>query len=435
MQEKQKGDTRKQKLAVIKEDEIKRKRQYEDYDLGIEEGDRIAKYEPETVRKALNDRDFIKGFTDVFLKGSKKGVQNTLLYNTASILLIYFASWVIVHYFYNQQLNYCENRVIVSSPTRPSESFLGLNLREKECAAIFVLKENWDGYIKAAHDTEKNLLKLLTFLLGFYVKRMMARWWDQVSSIPTMEPICLAMNGMGTAIDDKGGDDGLNKFKTRIARYIILSWTMCLSGMSRPLNSNLKDKDSMIEKGLITKQEWESLTTMGGSRDGWKDKWWIPLSWATKLVNNDEKNGKKQFTDHKYIMSEISKFGQKLQHVSLYADNPMPRIQGQAVTIAAWSLLIVGVLAGQGKNFSEDTPGNASHNVIKFLTNLPLINFVIYILMFAWIKVGEKLSNPFGSDYQIDIDTVSRLDYEIWMASHLIQKKSLLPDQNIKLMV
>jgi len=100
-----------------------------------------------------------------------------------------------------------------------------------------------------------------------------------------------------------------------------------------------------------------------------------------------------------------------------------------------WSLLIVGVLAGQGKNFSEDTPGNASHNVIKFLTNLPLINFVIYILMFAWIKVGEKLSNPFGSDYQIDIDTVSRLDYEIWMASHLIQKKSLLPDQNIKLMV
>jgi len=369
------------------------------------------------------------------LKGSKKGVQNTLLYNTASILLIYFVSWVIVHYFYNQQLNYCENRVIVSSPTRPSESFLGLNLREKECAAIFVLKENWDGYIKAAHDTEKNLLKLLTFLLGFYVKRMMARWWDQVSSIPTMEPICLAMNGMGTAIDDKGGDDGLNKFKTRIARYIILSWTMCLSGMSRPLNSNLKDKDSMIEKGLITKQEWQSLTTMGGSRDGWKDKWWIPLSWATKLVNNDEKNGKKQFTDHKYIMSEISKFGQKLQHVSLYADNPMPRIQGQAVTIAAWSLLIVGVLAGQGKNFSEDTPGNASHNVIKFLTNLPLINFVIYILMFAWIKVGEKLSNPFGSDYQIDIDTVSRLDYEIWMASHLIQKKSLLPDQNIKLMV
>jgi hypothetical protein len=253
--------------------------------------------------------------------------------------------------------------------------------------------------------------------------------------MPTIEPICLAMNGMGTAIDAKGGDEGLNKFKTRIARYMILSWTMCIAGMSRPLNSNFKDKDSLIEKGLITKKEWEALTTMGGSRDGWKDKWWLPLSWATKLVNEDEKNGKKQFADHKYIMSEIAKFGHKLQHVSLYADNPMPRIQTQAVTIAAWSLLLVGIVAGQDKNFSEDKQGDISHSFIKFFTNLPYINFIIYILMFAWIKVGEKLSNPFGSDYQIDIDTVSRLDYEIWMASHLIQKKSLLPDQNIKLLV
>ena len=426
-------------LGVVKEDVVKRKRQLEDYDLGTTASNPIAVYDPEVVREFLNDRDYTKGFKHLLLKRSTKGLQNSLFYNTAAILSAYFVFWIIVHVFYVHNLHKCtaptlNSTINTGTPTQQSDSFI----EGKRCAVVNYVDENFDRFVKSANNAHTNLLKLLMFLLGFYVKRMMARWWDQVSKIPTMEPICLAMNGMGTAIEDKGGDEGLNNFKIKIARYVLLSWTMCLCGISRPLNSKYKEKDAWIDKGLITRKEWEALTTIGGSRDGWKDKWWIPLNWATKLINEDEKIGKKQFADHKYIMSEISKFGDGLQHISLYGENPMPKIQKQAITIAGWILLLVGVFAGQGKSFADDSSNkhhSKSHGFIKFFVNFPYINFLIYILIFAWIKVGEKLSNPFGSDYQIDIDTVSRLDYEVWVASHLIQKNSLLPDQNIGLLV
>ena len=429
----QRIQTRKQ-IGIIQEDVIKRKRQYEDYDLGSNANNQIAKYEPQLVMDALNERDYILGFRHLFLKGTKKGLQNTLVYNTSVILMIYFIFWLIFYVFYEHFTTSCVEPTHYKNmaPTVPNQQ--SGNTKSFGCAVFNSLDDNVNKYIESAKNTEKNLLKLMTFLLGFYVKRMMARWWDQVSKIPTMESICLAMNGMGTSIDEKGGDDGLNKFKQRIARYLLLSWTMCLSGMSLSLNIKY-DKDALINKGLITRKEWEALTNMGGSKDGWKDKWWIPLSWATKLINVDEKVGKKQFADHKYIMTEISKFGEKLQHICLYSENPMPRIQRQAITTAAWALLIVGVLAGQERNLVDDGIPDAGHIVIKFFLNMPLINFIIYILIFAWIKVAEKLSNPFGSDYQVDVNTVSRLDYEIWMASHLIQKNSMLPDQNIRLAV
>ena len=425
-------------LGVVKEDVVKRKRQLEDYDLGTTASNPIAIYDPEVVREFLNDRDYTKGFKHLLLKRSAKGLQNTLFYNTAVILILYSVFWFVVHYFYVQYVQRCtastsNSAINTATPTQQADSFV----EGKRCAVVNYIDENFDKFITSANNTHKNLLKLMMFLLGFYVKRMMARWWDQVSKIPTMEPICLAMNGMGTAIEEKGGDEGLNNFKIKIARYVLLSWTMCLCGISRPLNSKYKEKDAWIEKGLITRKEWEALTTIGGSRDGWKDKWWIPLNWATKLINEDEKIGKKQFADHKYIMSEISKFGDGLQHISLYSENPMPKIQKQAITIAGWFLLLVGVFAGQGKSFADNSNNEHSvfHGFIKFFINLPYMNFLIYILIFAWIKVGEKLSNPFGSDYQVDVDTVSRLDYEVWVASHLIQKNSLLPDQNIGLLI
>ena len=410
-------------IGFVNEDVVKRKRQLEDYDLGTTANNPLAKYDPEVVRGFLDDRDYTKGFRSLLFKRSTKGLQNTLFYNTAAILFMYSLIWFVAHFFYVHNVQDCTSNSTIKG---------------KKCAVINYVDENFDKFVKSANNAHKNLLKLMMFLLGFYVKRMMARWWDQVSKIPTMEPICLAMNGTGTAIEEKGGDEGLNNFKIKIARYVLLSWTMCLCGISRPLNSKYKEKDAWIDKGLITRKEWEALTTIGGSRDGWKDKWWIPLNWATKLINEDEKIGKKQFADHKYIMSEISKFGDGLQHISLYSENPMPKIQKQAITIAGWFLLLVGVCAGQEKSFADDSSNeehSVSHGFIKFFVNLPYINYLIYILIFAWIKVGEKLSNPFGSDYQIDIDTVSRLDYEVWVASHLIQKNSLLPDQNIGLLI
>ena len=393
---------------VIKEDKIPRNRRIEDYDLEINETNQIAKYDSEVVFKVLNSRDLIKGS---FLEKSIQGLKNTLIFNTFGIVIVYLIMYYTVHCFYVQNLHLSSEK----------NSTLG------EFQTL--IDKNFQGFVKHYKGAQANLLKIMTFLVGFYVKKMMERWWSQVSSVPGMESVCLAMNGIGWHVADKGGIDGMIAFKSKIARYCLLSWTMCFSGISKPLHIKFTEKDAFIEKGLITKDEWRAIMNEGGSKDGWKDKWWIPLSWAFTIINEDEKNGKGLFKDHKYIMSNVGNIGHQLAHISEYAETPVPPIQNQACTIAAWVLLILGVFAGQTEHFAEhDGVGDisAEHRLIMVVSNFPVLQCIVFLLIFGWLNAGSRLNKPFGSDYEFAVDTVSRLDYEIWMASNLINKNSLL---------
>ena len=236
------------KVAVIKEDRINRNRKLEDYDIGSSTSPKIANYEPEVVRRSLNERDRLK---ESLLEKTKKGFQNTLIYNTIGILIVYLAGYLIVHYFYVHKRRSCQpstdEQNNLPSPSLPNSEHVSTSKNNMGLVCVFVQKihSNFDYHIKATTQNERKLLILMTFLIGFYVKKMMERWWAQVSGIPNMESLCLGMNGMGTSVPEKGGEDGLNNFKTRIARYVLLSWTMCLcgvmprcpNGLSRPMRT------------------------------------------------------------------------------------------------------------------------------------------------------------------------------------------------------
>ena len=49
--------------------------------------------------------------------------------------------------------------------------------------------EGW----KADHES---LVKVLTFLLGFYTATVMRRWWFQVSHMPMITNVTMILNGM-----------------------------------------------------------------------------------------------------------------------------------------------------------------------------------------------------------------------------------------------
>ena len=95
-----------QKVGVIKEDKIPRNRRVEDYDLGPNARNQVAKFDPEVVREALNERDLITGS---LFKRSAKGFKNTLIFNTLGILIVYLVLYYVVHIFYVQNVlqNYC----------------------------------------------------------------------------------------------------------------------------------------------------------------------------------------------------------------------------------------------------------------------------------------------------------------------------------------
>ena len=98
---------------------------------------------------------------------------------------------------------------------------------------------DWSGH-------EKEMQKVLCLLLGFYVKTIIGRWRNQSSKLPSMEEVCGAVNGFVLHKDE--GKQAV--FKRKIARYCLLSWTMCLTSISSGLKKKFDDERKYIEKAV-----------------------------------------------------------------------------------------------------------------------------------------------------------------------------------------
>ena len=178
-----------------------------------------------------------------------------------------------------------------------------------------------------------------------------------------------------------------------------------------------------IEKGLLTQEEYNTLSgnksSDGGSLDGWIDKWALPLTWASQLINQDfQKKGNKVVPkDTKEIMVPLNAYQDSLLKIVNTFENKLPKIQTQAVQFAVWSFIILGVIAGQqtSNRFMIRELGWG----VLFI-NIPWVELVKYALINAWMKVAIYLQNPFGEDLGYDIDLVSYLDVEIWKAASMI---------------
>ena len=73
----------------------------------------------------------------------------------------------------------------------------------------------------------------------------------------------------------------------------------------------------------------------GGSDEGWKDQWWIPMTWAICLVNAHSSHRGVKVKDNKDFIGALNRFQQRLQEVSLYQQHNLPLIYGQ-VCGAPW---------------------------------------------------------------------------------------------------
>ena len=94
-----------------------------------------------------------------------------------------------------------------------------------------------------------SITKLLTFFLGFYVSQVMARWWYQISANPSMDNICLALNGVVfyTSETNARTTKDEENFKKKIIRYCLLSWTMCMSNFSQCVKDQFNDEKVKIK--------------------------------------------------------------------------------------------------------------------------------------------------------------------------------------------
>jgi len=280
-----------------------------------------------------------------------------------------------------------------------------------------------NGWVNTMKSHDSTAAKYLTFILGFYVGQMIKRWWDQVMSLPYIDPIA---NGLAGFVQVEFKDDLKSKeaaldLRKKIARYCLLSWTMCFSTISIPLQRKFKSGENYLEKGLLTSPELAALK-QSAYPTTFSAQWWIPLNWASALINSVHPDSQGcKLKEQKGLIKELNYFVSKLHNVARYQTNPLPLIYSQAVMVAIYSWLLLGVFSSQYvKDVNFENQGTIK-DITSILRTVPLFQIVKIILIYAWMKVANIVRNPFGMDNDYDINLEKMLDQNIWKASLTIK--------------
>ena len=295
--------------------------------LNIEDDIVIAKYDKSIVttkHKKIWNNKLLSMF-------NLKYFTRSILGKTWHILLMYLVMYYIIQTLY--QLGYlttfCKNHMFFDPENHATE-----------CEVMI------DDWFTHWRETDRMMLSCVTFLLGFFVNHVVKRWWDQITRVPTIEPIIIGLAGLVWPNKNPGGDaKSILLFRKTILRYCILSWAMAFRRFSN-LRKRLYSKDDFIEKGLLTPKEFSLLSNNGKDEIWWGDRWWVPLTWATNMVNKAFNQSQIVPKDHKDLIAVILRYQKDLEVINKHADNPTPILYSQAVHVSVWSFLIFGTVSG-----------------------------------------------------------------------------------------
>ena len=277
----------------------------------------------------------------------------------------------------------------------------------KDVSLVEEYLHTMESIIKEYQNKEKHFSTLVTFFLGFYASTMIARWWQQVSAVPTLDGLCKTFHGsIHLSFDDRQKGDNLKlekQFKYKIARYCLLAWTMCLSGLSVPLKNQFPTEREYIKKGLLTIEECCKLNSAAskGTIDGWTTKWFVPLNWAVLSLKEVGMNeGNKLLKEHKNFVGTIDGIQKKLSQLTMFYETRTPHIQYQAITLAVWCFLVLGLISSQGtvSQGELNNCGSGVHITTALVVNFPFFQIMRYVLIFGWLRIANHVRFPFGLD-------------------------------------
>jgi len=198
---------------------------------------------------------------------------------------------------------------------------------------------------------EDNMKKALTILLGFFVTQNIRRWWHQTSRIPYLTDLAIACN----AIFQHGprGEESCKKTIRDFLRLAGLSYAIVMKCISNQcFGRKVKFVNFLRKKELATEEELEKLGFLREELDenyftangGAMQKWWIPIIWASRIIQKEQLKDGHLPKEGKEIASRLVRFKMDLEFVADYSQRPLPAIAKQAVNFVFWATLIVGTL-------------------------------------------------------------------------------------------
>ncbi|VDP11483.1 unnamed protein product [Soboliphyme baturini] len=254
----------------------------------------------------------------------------------------------------------------------------------------------------------------VTFLLGFYVSRVLTTWWKRFTSIPWPDRFALM-----TSCYIPGLDYESRLIRRTLVRYVNLASVLLLRDISTAVKKRFPTKDHVKNSGFFTQHELEIQEALSSKSKVYL--FWLPLQWATNLVSQASTRGLLSSELSQRVL-EITDIRSQLGYLAYMDFVSPPLVYTQVVTIAVYTFFISCLFSRQVIN------SESSREYSKF----PLFTMLQFICYMGWLKVAEALFSPLGEDdddFEINyiIDRNLQISYSIVDDIHGVLP-TLVPD-------
>ncbi|CAP24354.1 Protein CBG03460 [Caenorhabditis briggsae] len=255
----------------------------------------------------------------------------------------------------------------------------------------------------------------LTFLLGFYVSNVVARWWRQFETLYWPEDILSVLCTVLHQHDDKS-----KRRRHTIARYLNLSNALAWRDISSKIRLRFPTVHSLIEGGLLTEKEYQILETMHTENES--SRWMTPLHWIQQIMRQVEDETKPTASLLNQFVAELRIFRQSLRKLYSYDWVCVPLVYTQVAALATYSFFFFS-LFGRQPLLPEIESGK------EIDLKVPIFTIVQFLFFVGWFKVGQDLMRPFGLDDD-DIELNYILDRNVRISFAIVNhlQEAPIPD-------
>ncbi|XP_042218097.1 bestrophin-2-like [Homarus americanus] len=236
------------------------------------------------------------------------------------------------------------------------------------------------------HSVRYRNLVPVCFLLGFYVSLVVSRWWGTCLALPDNTNTAVLL-----ATHIPGNDRRAFEIRTRIVRYINLTYCMVFSQVSAPVRVKYPDVQSLVNENLAT--ELEGRVLEDAERHGCRDNKWLPITWCCQLVQCAREEG---FliteTAKETVVTELLNLRRQCGALLDWHQYNIPLVYTQVVTYGVYTYFLFSLISEQ---FLDEARHYRNYEVDLVVPVFALLELVFYL---GWLKVAESLLNPFGID-------------------------------------
>ena len=143
----------------------------------------------------------------------------------------------------------------------------------------------------------------------------------------------------------------------------------------------------LVESKLMTEEEYDIYVNTEGPHG----KWFVPIMWIINLIKKKHQEKAIDSIQLEMVLKHVFSFRDGFAMLYVYDWIKIPLVYTQVVAIATYGYFIICLLGRQPK---IDEKSMQKEITIMF----PIFTTFQILFYIGWLKVGQFLMNPFGTD-------------------------------------